>query len=109
MTVKQLIEQLEDMDEDAEVRFVYQSSYPLQDDIRGVWQMEGPECSRQDRRLDGGRCRRILDLLARLKRVLTPLLKLAISLPAFANSRANDSRERQESRTDTGRSPCAVD
>ena len=37
MTAKELIERLDDEEPDAEVRFVYQATYPLQDDIKGVW------------------------------------------------------------------------
>ncbi len=37
MKVRELIERLEDLDGEAEVRFAYQENYPLQDDIRGVW------------------------------------------------------------------------
>jgi hypothetical protein len=45
MTVKELIERLEDLDPEAEIRFVYQANYPLQDDIAGVWEPEAPVCS----------------------------------------------------------------
>ena len=37
MTVKELIERLEELDGEAEVRLAYQENYPLQGDIRGVW------------------------------------------------------------------------
>lgn len=44
MTVAELIEELSGLNEESEIRFVYQSNYPLQDDIAGVWQKEEEEC-----------------------------------------------------------------
>lgn len=43
MNVQQLIDRLSDEDPAATVRFNYQESYPLQDDIRGVWMLDGHE------------------------------------------------------------------
>lgn len=40
MKIRELIEQLENYDEDAEVRFVCQENWPFQDDIAGVWQAD---------------------------------------------------------------------
>ena len=37
MKVTELIELLGEVDPEAEVRFVYQENYPLQDHIAGVW------------------------------------------------------------------------
>jgi hypothetical protein len=44
MTVQELIDRLGELDLEAELRFVYQENYPLQDDIAGVWEPEGPTC-----------------------------------------------------------------
>ncbi len=43
MNVTELIDRLEDLDPQAEVRFVYQASYPLQDKVQGVWHAEDNE------------------------------------------------------------------
>jgi hypothetical protein len=43
--IRDLIERLEEHDQEAEVRFVYQEHWPLQDDIAGVWAASGePAC-----------------------------------------------------------------
>ncbi len=43
MNVQQLSDRLSDEDPAATVRFNYQESYPLQDDLRGVWTLDAGE------------------------------------------------------------------
>lgn len=68
MTVDQLRQRLEEMCEmgyeDREIRFVYQDTYPLQEDIRGLWIKEDEEDGDEEGSseqvvyiVSGGQCR----------------------------------------------------
>jgi hypothetical protein len=46
--VHELISRLQDENEHAEVRFVYQSNYPLQDKVAGVWVAERGDDSAEE-------------------------------------------------------------